>query len=755
MERKLFVALISEDPVFAGNLKKAIRDSLDFVQINYFDSDFSFLSVFPDTKTDIILSDQRDNSDDWKVLLEEIFKVNQDALVIFVVEDRERNKSVAMIRSGVYDVITPALFTRIQPLLHRALRDLEDKAHLRYLSSEKSFGDQIANNSRSMLSIINREYTYEKVNATFCNAHSIKVESIIGKPLSEIWGKETFETKIKDNIDLCFQGNTIRYEANFNTPLFGNRFFEVVFRPITKDSGEILHLLAETFDITDLRLSQQVVNDMEEEFKKLETNLPIGFLRCDTSGTIIHANRAFLKIMECEDEALLAGFRIDEFYVEKGLFDIHLSQLLNSQIKTFGRVSFYTCHGNEIACRISGFIVTNESDNPSYIDFAFEDSSRELMLENRLLQAQKLETIGALAGGLAHDFNNILTTIYGYSEMLLEDIPKSTPSAEKVSRIITAINKAKSLTDQILTFSRQVDQEKIPVSVAEVLNETIGFVKSAKPENIDIKEDILVTDVHIHADPTQLFRVFLNLMTNAIQAMEEKGGTIFVKLAIVNGNLVRHELNKDIVADDYALITIEDTGEGMDPALMQRIFEPYFTTREVGKGTGLGLSVVHGIISEIEGEILVSSKKNKGSVFSVYLPVSSEYHTDEEINYKDKKLLFISGNRYESNILSLAIERSGYGMVFAADLNHLLKLISDTDTFPDLIIYMDDSKEIRPDDFINIYTAKKLRIPVILISDKNQLQSGEKLVNSGIVKQQLTKPVSLKEIHNAIQISLG
>ncbi|MBA4321549.1 MAG: hypothetical protein C0408_01905 [Odoribacter sp.] len=620
--------------------------------------------------------------------------------------------------------------------------------------AEKSFGDHMADNSRSMLSIINRDYVYEKVNTTFCNAHSIALESIVGKSLCEIWGRETFDAKIRPNVDLCFSGNTVRYEANFNTPLFGNRYYEVVFRPLTMDTDEITHLLAETFDITDLRLSQQVVNDMEEEFKRLETNLPIGFLRCNTSGTIIHANRAFLKIMECEDEMLIAGLGINEFYTEKGLFEIHLSQLLNARMKTFGRVSLYTCNGNEIACRISGYIVTNESDNPSFIDFAFEDSSRELMLENRLLQAQKLETIGSLAGGLAHDFNNILATIYGYSEMLLEEIPKSTPSAEKIGRIITAISKARSLTDQILTFSRQVDQEKIPVRIVEVLNETIGFVRSGAPENVNISEDILNTDVHVHADPTQLFRVFLNLITNAIQAVEENGGTIYIKLSVENSNLVSHELNKNIVADDYALVTIEDTGEGMDPSLIERIFEPYFTTRDIGRGTGLGLSVVHGIIAEMEGEILVSSKKDKGSVFSVYLPVLSGYKTKEEKQDSNKKLLFISGNRHESKILSIALENSGYKIVFASDLNRFLNLISEKTCIPDLIIYMDDSEEIRPEDLMNIYSSKKIITPVILISDKNQLQSAEKLVNSGIVKQQLTKPVSLREIHNAIQLSL-
>ena len=248
------------------------------------------------------------------------------------------------------------------------------------------------------------------------------------------------------------------------------------------------------------------------------------------------------------------------------------------------------------------------------------------MLENRLLQAQKLETIGALAGGIAHDFNNILATISGYSEILQEDLPKDSFLSDNVSKIQGAVQKAQSIINQILTFSRHVEQEKIQVNVAEVLNETIGFIRSSIPPNVVIKSRIPKKgNENVLADPTQLFRVFLNLMTNACQAMEENGGTLSVSLSVVEGEDVQHELNKDIVADEYILITFADTGKGMESSILERIFEPFFTTREVGKGTGLGLSVIHGIITEMEGEILVSSRKDKGSTFYVYLPVAKEY----------------------------------------------------------------------------------------------------------------------------------
>jgi len=338
--------------------------------------------------------------------------------------------------------------------------------------------------------------------------------------------------------------------------------------------------------------------------------------------------------------------------------------------------------------------------------------------------------------------------------MLREDLPKDSDLSEKAGKIQGAVIKARSITNQILTFSRQVEQEKVPVRVSEVLAETIGFVRSAAPSNIVIKSRITGKKANVFADPTQLFRVFLNLMTNAVQSMEEAGGTLSVSMEIVEGKLIRHELNKDIVADEYVLLVFKDTGKGMEPSLISRVFEPFFTTREVGKGTGLGLSVVHGIITELEGEILVSSKKEKGSVFYVYLPLSKQYTDFTTTTEKKKKILFISGNKHESRILSLALQNSGYKLIYTSDKKSFLKVMSSDSERPDLIVYMSDSKLIKPDDLLGIFEQMKTNTPCILINDPNQGILEEKILNSGIVMQQLIKPVSLKEIGNAIQSSL-
>lgn len=627
----------------------------------------------------------------------------------------------------------------------------ENIDYLKFLTKEKDISDQIINHSRSMITIINRDYIYEKVNSTFCKAHKVVIDTILGKTMGDVWGHDTFNNAIKRNVDLCFSGKTVQYEATFITPQFGKRHFEVVFRPLSIEPGKVTHLLAETFDIDDLKATKQAVIEKEEELRKFESNLPIGFLRCDPHGRIMHANEAFLIIANCENDKAITNMNLKSFYLEDEIFELQVEELTHSHTKNFGRVYLKNSCGEEIPCRISGFLAADSSGNPLYIDFAVEDCSRELMLENRLLQAQKLETIGSLAGGIAHDFNNILATISGYSEMLHEDLPKDSDLSEKVVRIMGAVKKAQSITNQILTFSRHIEQEKVLINVAEVLKETIGFIKSSIPANIILKSRIPKTDANVLADPTQLFRVFLNLMTNAIQAMEENGGTLYVSISVLEREFVKLELNKDIVADEYIIISFRDTGEGMDPSVMGRIFEPFFTTREVGKGTGLGLSVIHGIITEMEGDIVVSSKINEGSEFSVYLPVSKSYSSATDRKDTRKKILFITGNKYESRILSLALESAGYELIFISDGKNFLRVMMNAMERPDMVIYMNDSKQIKSEDLAELFRSQNIITPCILITDQIQESADEKLLNSGIINQQLTKPVSLKEIRNAIQ----
>jgi PAS domain S-box-containing protein len=257
-------------------------------------------------------------------------------------------------------------------------------------------------------------------------------------------------------------------------------------------------------------------------------------------------------------------------------------------------------------------------------------------LEAQLQQAQKMEFIGSLAGGIAHDLNNILFPISGLSELLLNDMPPDTPERGSLEQIYKAAQRGSDLVKQILAFSRQTNLQKLPIRIQPILKEALILARAAIPKKIEITSHIHADCGMVSADPTQVHQVLMNLITNAFHAVEVNGGSIHVELKApatgwndrrfnpaFNEKEERYDnsMPGDLLAGEYACIAISDTGTGIDQALIDRIFEPYFTTKKLGKGTGLGLSVVHGIVKAHGGDIRVYSEAGKGTTFNVYLPL--------------------------------------------------------------------------------------------------------------------------------------
>ncbi len=240
-------------------------------------------------------------------------------------------------------------------------------------------------------------------------------------------------------------------------------------------------------------------------------------------------------------------------------------------------------------------------------------------MEQNLRQLQKNEAIGALAGGIAHDFNNILFPIVGFAEMLEEDLAGDKRFHKYIAEILSGAKRAKELVRQILTFSRQTDQEVIPLQPNLIIKEVTKLIKSTIPSTIQIRQEIDKSCHTIMADPTQIHQVVMNLVTNAFHAMDESGGTLTITLANIDISEGSPEFSS-LAPGSYVLFSIEDTGTGMESHIMEKIFNPYYTTKPKGKGTGLGLSVVHGIITNYGGDIFVSSSRNKGTTFKVCIP---------------------------------------------------------------------------------------------------------------------------------------
>src|SRR2546430_1614609 len=227
-------------------------------------------------------------------------------------------------------------------------------------------------------------------------------------------------------------------------------------------------------------------------------------------------------------------------------------------------------------------------------------------LEQRLRQAQKMEAVGRLAGGIAHDFNNILGGILGYAEMLLESAPQGSAERRYAQNVLTAAERASSLVEQILTYSRSQRGNRVPVDLGAIIAETLELVRGSLSVESELQITLPVKSLYVIADPTQVHQIVMNLCTNAMHAIGQRG-TIRVSVEALDAPTERAFAHTTLPPGRYAVLKVEDTGRGMDAATLGRLFEPFFTTKEVGKGTGLGLSLVYGIVMDSAGAIEVTS----------------------------------------------------------------------------------------------------------------------------------------------------
>ena len=259
--------------------------------------------------------------------------------------------------------------------------------------------------------------------------------------------------------------------------------------------------------------------------------------------------------------------------------------------------------------------------------------AKQQSLEVRLRHAQRLESIGTLAGGIAHEFNNVLLPLLLYTELALEDLPEDGSTRENLEKVLKLGNRAKGLSQQILTFGRQAgDAEKLALDIAPVVEEALSLVRALIPATIEIRADIKHNIGTLLCDESQIQQLVVNLCSNAFRSLSVGGGDITVTVDEQHVTEDFAEKYPRLRVGKYVCLAVGDTGVGMDSATLNRIFDPFYTTREVGEGTGLGLSVVHGIVLKHDGEIVVWSKPGEGSVFRVFLPLAGQQsagHSDD------------------------------------------------------------------------------------------------------------------------------
>lgn len=403
----------------------------------------------------------------------------------------------------------------------------------------------------------------------------------------------------------------------------------------------------------------------------------------DEKGTAVRANPACFKLFGAAEHEVIGKYNLfkDLVIEEKGLLPVIHDVFEKGEVASIEMDYDFSATGHlEVAKgthRVVNSIFTPILDNAGKvsnvivqtIDLTEKKKAEEekKKLESQIRQTQKMEAIGTLAGGIAHDFNNILAVIVGYVDMAREEVPTGSKLAEDLDMVFTAANRAKELVKQILAFSKQATIEQIPLHLQSLVKETLKALRSFIPATIEIQDDIDQECGVVFADPTQVHQILMNLCTNAYHAMETTGGILRVELrrAHLNNTMQRPTLN--LKAGEYVELTVSDTGAGIAPSMIDKIFDPYFSTKETGKGTGLGLAIVHGIIASYGGGITVESELEKGTTFHVYFPVvvERELPHDQKVGetpHGNERILFIDDEKFLVEMGKDLLEQLGYSV---------------------------------------------------------------------------------------------
>ena len=384
----------------------------------------------------------------------------------------------------------------------------------------------------------------------------------------------------------------------------------------------------------------------------------------------------------------------------------------------------------------------------------FHDITHRRMLEVQLRQSQKMEAIGTLAGGIAHDFNNILLAIFGYAELSL-CISESNPKVQgHLQNILIACDRAKNLVHQILAFSRQSEQEFRPVQIKRTIKEALKLLRASLPATILIREKIQ-SNAFIMGDPTQIHQVLMNLCTNAGYAMNSSGGELWVELSETMLGSDFTAIHPDIKAGPYMKLEVSDTGQGISAEILPRIFEPFFTTKEKGKGSGLGLSVVHGIVKKHGGTVTVQSQPGRGSIFTVYLPITepqiASSPTVSPATFTGKEhILFVDDDHTIVKIGEEILKTKGYRVTSATGSLDALSIFQLNPQQFDLVITDMTMPDMTGDHLAMKMLSLRPDIPVIISSGGDVVIHEEELHARGI-KAIVMKPFTIATICRTIR----
>jgi len=626
--------------------------------------------------------------------------------------------------------------------MEEALRHSEDTARaLLNASPEAAF-------------LIELDGTVITSNAVTAQRMGARIKDIMGKSIYQFLPRDVAESRKKRVEEVIRTGKPLRFEDRRSGMIVDQTVY-----PILNDQGDVFKVAVFARDVTDRRRSQEALRESEEKFRDLVKMLPEAVFEADLEMNLNFANKRALALFGYTQQDVEKGVNGYDMLVpedrkralnntERRLRGEKLEAVEYQGVKKDGTTFPVLLHAspivhNGVVKGVRGVIV---------------DMSERRRMENRLRQTQKMQAIGTLAGGVAHDFNNILTPVIIQTELALLNATDDGPLRNSLQEILEAGYRAKSLVKQILTFSREAETQRAPLVVAPIVKEALKLLRSTLPTTIRIEKQLEEETGNVLADPTQIHQILMNLCTNAAHAMRETGGVLKVGLSEIDVDGDEAQQHQSIDPGRYVRLTVADTGHGIDPCLKERIFEPFFTTKDRAEGTGMGLSVVHGIVKSYDGSISVESGVDQGSTFTILLPSveSTEQSVsiqDEDLPAGNEQVLVVDDEIAMVKALEAMLTQLGYTVVSRTSSMEALEEFKAASEDYDLVITDQTMPNMTGVELARALLQVRKDLPIILCTGFSDLVDEEKAKQEGI-KEFILKPIIMKDMARAVRTLL-
>jgi len=681
---------------------------------------------------------------------DDLSKVDRDMLLssIYVLLEHDDNLMGLMVMSNWIgsgreeqrlDILRTILAIVTQGLMmHQTVSDL---------ASMKSYNENIIesiNTMGDMLIVFGYDGKIRRVNEATCNRLGYRERELKGKDIGIIFKKkDSILTDMKErqsikNLEITFL--TQRGESVF--VLFSSTIME-------NSAGETEEIVGMARDITNIKETEKKYRSLFEEVKDV-------VFSADLNGQLLDINPAGLELLEfsSEKEALETNLK-DTIFSEKTAYDTFCAKLKKDGYVRNYELSLMNRKGKEVNVILTANVIRNTAGEITAYRGIMKDITEQRALQRQLIQAQKMESIGTLAGGVAHDFNNIMTAILGYASIMKMNITDDHPFSNYLNTIESSANRAAQLTNQLLAFARAGKHNVKVFNINTIVKETVDLIKETFNRSINIESSLGEELPFIEGDANQIQQIIMNLCVNARDAMPDGGMlTVRTDAARITRRYVESHLGAK--KGDYVRLTVSDTGVGIDERIIGRIFDPFFTTKGPGEGTGLGLSVVYGVVKNHGGYIDARSKLGEGSIFEIFFPVARGVRAEEKEEEREpptgkhEMILIIDDEETVRSLAKEILEKYGYRTLLASDGEEGVALFRKNRSKVKLVIIDMIMPKLNGLETYQVITKIDPDAKAVLSTGYDHSERVKEILDSG-VKGFIKKPYNVRELLSQVR----